>query len=205
MRDVSGLPVRKRLDHRGPLLVDVSSAWYFITICAEGHEVWCVDDGNGGRAARPLAAVADGLLSTARLYQKIGKWRLALFLVMPDHIHLIVHIPVGGEGSRRLPNAAGKGLPALPRWLLSFQISSTLSHGVSESAFSVISSILVCAMMRTMPRSFATFAVIQCAKVFAPLRGIGRMSLRSVARLAKNWSTDSAMLTIARTRRKGGA
>ena len=160
MRDVSGLPVRKRLDHRGPLSVDVSSAWYFITICAEGHEVWCVDDGNGGRAARPLAA---------------------------------------------LPNAAGKGLPALPRWLLSFQISSTLSHGVSESAFSVISSILVCAMMRTMPRSFATFAAIQCAKVFAPLRGIGRMSLRSVARLAKNWSTDSAMLTIARTRRKGGA
>ena len=150
VRDVSGLPVRKRLDHRGPLSVDVSSAWYFITICAEGHEVWCVDDGNGGRAA-------------------------------------------------------GKGLPALPRWLLSFQISSTLSHGVSESAFSVISSILVCAMMRTMPRSFATFAVIQCAKVFAPLRGIGRMSLRSVARLAKNWSTDSAMLTIARTRRKGGA
>ena len=31
----SAPPTRKRLDHRGPLSVDVSSAWYFITICAE--------------------------------------------------------------------------------------------------------------------------------------------------------------------------
>ena len=99
--DALVLPVRKRLDHRGPLSVDVSAAWYFITICAEGHKAWCVDDGNGGRAARPLAAAADELFSTARHYHKIGKWRLALFLVMPDHIHFIVHIPVGGEGSRR--------------------------------------------------------------------------------------------------------
>jgi hypothetical protein len=28
------LPARKRLNHRGPLSIDVSSAWYFITICA---------------------------------------------------------------------------------------------------------------------------------------------------------------------------
>ena len=34
------LSVRKRLDHRGPLSVDVSGAWYFITICAEGHKPW---------------------------------------------------------------------------------------------------------------------------------------------------------------------
>ena len=33
----AALPVRKRLDHRGPLSIDVSAAWYFITICAEGH------------------------------------------------------------------------------------------------------------------------------------------------------------------------
>ena len=31
----SARPTRKRLNHRGPLSVDVSSAWYFITICAE--------------------------------------------------------------------------------------------------------------------------------------------------------------------------
>ena len=37
---VVGAPVRKRLDHRGPLSIDVSGAWYFITICAEGHKPW---------------------------------------------------------------------------------------------------------------------------------------------------------------------
>ena len=31
---------RKRLNHRGPLSIDVSSAWYFITICADGHAPW---------------------------------------------------------------------------------------------------------------------------------------------------------------------
>ena len=35
------LPSRKRLNHRGPLSIDVSSAWYFITICADG----CFDYG----------------------------------------------------------------------------------------------------------------------------------------------------------------
>ena len=34
------LPARKRLNHRGPLLINVSSAWYFITICAEGPATW---------------------------------------------------------------------------------------------------------------------------------------------------------------------
>ena len=28
----SAKPTRKRLDHRGPLSIDVSSAWYFITV-----------------------------------------------------------------------------------------------------------------------------------------------------------------------------
>ena len=100
---VTALPVRKPLNHRGPLSIDVTSAWYFITICAEGHNPWVIDDGKGGRAARPLAAVAEDMFSTVRHYQKIGKWKVALFLLMPDHVHLIVHIPrdVGGEGSRR--------------------------------------------------------------------------------------------------------
>ena len=108
------LPERKRLDHRGPLSVDVSKAWYFITLCAEGHKAWSIDNDNDGRAARPLAAalsrgraarpfaaVADQLLATARHYHKTGKWRLALFLVMQDHVHFIVHIPVGGQGAYR--------------------------------------------------------------------------------------------------------
>ena len=104
-KGLPALPVRKRLDHRGSLSVDVVSAWYFITICAEGHQPWCIDDGKGGRAARPLAAVADDLFSTVRHYMKIGKWRVALFLVMPDHLHFIVHVSIGGgfggQGSAR--------------------------------------------------------------------------------------------------------
>ena len=105
--DGAELPQRKALNHRGPLSIDVSGAWYFITICADGHQAWCVDDGMGGRAARPLAAVADDLFSTVRHYVKIGKWRIALFLVMPDHLHFIVHVPCvggdesGGQGSAR--------------------------------------------------------------------------------------------------------
>ena len=31
---------RRRINHRGPVSIDVSSAWYFITICAEGHQEW---------------------------------------------------------------------------------------------------------------------------------------------------------------------
>ena len=31
---------RKRLNHRGPLSIDVASAWYFITICAKDHATW---------------------------------------------------------------------------------------------------------------------------------------------------------------------
>ena len=38
------MPSRKRLDHRRPLSIDISSAWYFITICAEGHRSWACRD-----------------------------------------------------------------------------------------------------------------------------------------------------------------
>jgi hypothetical protein len=52
----SPMPSRKRLDHRGPLSIDISSAWYFITICAEGHRPWMCRDistvGGGHRAPR---------------------------------------------------------------------------------------------------------------------------------------------------------
>ena len=44
---------RKRLNHRGPLSIDVSSAWYFITICAGGHAPWIADEVKVGRAVAP--------------------------------------------------------------------------------------------------------------------------------------------------------
>ena len=44
IKDAVAVPSRKRLDHRGPLSIEVSSAWYFITICAEGHRPWVCRD-----------------------------------------------------------------------------------------------------------------------------------------------------------------
>ena len=43
-------PIRKRLDHRGPLSIDEAGAWYFVTICAEGHREWVMRVGTDLRA-----------------------------------------------------------------------------------------------------------------------------------------------------------
>ena len=77
----SKLPVRKPMNHRGPLSVDVSDAVYFITIVAAERDIAELTD---------KAAV---ILDAARFYQALGKWMLYLFLVMPDHIHMLVHVP----------------------------------------------------------------------------------------------------------------
>ena len=116
------LPARKRLNHRGPLSIDVSSAWYFITICADGHAPWIADEvklgravaprppeGDVGRAVAPrpppkttsLETIAPLILREARENHNRGIWWLALFLVMPDHLHFIVNI--GGRGATALP------------------------------------------------------------------------------------------------------
>ena len=126
------MPVRKRLDHRGPLSVDVSSAWYFITICAEGHKPWgdhrAVRTSVGGdhraprtsvesyhraprasvggdhRAPRTFDDFASVILAEGRFMHNAGKWLLSLMLVMPDHLHMIVRGPPGG---RPLPLVIG--------------------------------------------------------------------------------------------------
>ena len=117
------MPSRKRLNHRGPLSIDIESAWYFITICTEGHRPWMMRNPDGRAGAHPALSplrgslrsgdmrtpkpptfetIANLLLQHAREYHEMGKWRLALFLVMPDHLHLIVHIPANGAmGSSR--------------------------------------------------------------------------------------------------------
>ena len=95
-------PSRKRLNHRGPLFIDVASAWYFITICAKDHAPWTMRDDPVGRDD-PIAPKNpyDAVMSTACHFQNIGKWNLALLLVMPDHLHLIANIPYGAMGSSR--------------------------------------------------------------------------------------------------------
>ena len=99
------LPARKRLNHRGPLSIDVSSAWYFITICAAercdyGKAVSMKPpDAGDGRAVSmkppptPFMVHASAILDAAHFRHMRGAWRLALFLIMPDHIHLIAHFP----------------------------------------------------------------------------------------------------------------
>ena len=81
--------------------VDVSSAWYFITICAEER---C------GRAvsmkpppSTPFLARAMDILDAARFRHVNGVWFLALFLVMPDHIHLIAKFPMGAAAVSSKP------------------------------------------------------------------------------------------------------
>ena len=104
------LPVRKQLDHRGPLSIGVGNAWYFITICAADHEPWVMGRAGAPRTPQSPAPsfdeIADVILQHAREYHQMGKWRISLFLVMPGHLHFIVHVPNVGDGVR--------GAPALP-------------------------------------------------------------------------------------------
>ncbi len=101
---LSTLPSRKRLNHRGPLSIDVSSAWYFMTLCADGHAPWVVDEAKIGRAVAPrppktrFELVASLILHEAHENHVRGIWRLALFLVMPDHLHFIAQFPDGDGG-----------------------------------------------------------------------------------------------------------
>ena len=108
-------PVRRALDHRGPIGINTRDAVYFITIDAEGKY-------DGGRAvsmtppqsaetislsavsskppyrtgcfsAGPSTPPYQEILGAARFRQKRGDWFLHLFLVMPDHIHMLAHFP----------------------------------------------------------------------------------------------------------------
>ncbi len=174
VENASAMPTRKRLNHRGPLSIDVTSAWYFITICAAERVQYGVmvnaaehdphgrvgvpsptavgadvvgADGDGtpslpadvitvgaaghaqhGRVGVPsptavgvdvvgadgdgtpslpgvFMPIADEILECARQYHLRGRWRLELFLVMPDHLHFIVRLPVSSDGD---------GTPSLP-------------------------------------------------------------------------------------------
>ena len=126
------MPERKLIDHRGPMRVDVRGAWYFITICAEGHREWMMTkpsdvtcpDGRVGAPRTPpngssFDTIAKIIIQHAREYHQMGKWRLALFIVMPDHLHFIVHVPEfpsdesGVRIAERSETAEGRA-PTLP-------------------------------------------------------------------------------------------
>ena len=146
------LPTRKQLDHRGPLSIDVSAAWYFITICAEGHKAWKMTnpDGRAGAPRTPsmfggagaprtpnpptFDSIARVLLQHAREYHQMGKWFIPLFLVMPDHLHFIVKAANwrGGDGVRG--GGGVRGAPALPRLIANWKHWLTANYGIRFQA-----------------------------------------------------------------------
>ena len=75
------LPQRKKLPHNIPAWVS-AGARYFITInCRErGRNQLCKE------------GVASALLTSVDSYEQLGHWYPWLFIVMPDHVHLIASI-----------------------------------------------------------------------------------------------------------------
>lgn len=71
---------RKTLPHDAPPWVDPAESNYFITICCQQR----------GTNQLCTSTVADGLLKSARFYYDKQKWFPSLFLLMPDHLHMLV-------------------------------------------------------------------------------------------------------------------
>ena len=77
-------PIRKSMNHTAPARANVpAGAFYFITVCA------------ADRTGAPFADAASAILDAARFYHDRGTWFLRLLLVMPDHLHMLVHFPPG--------------------------------------------------------------------------------------------------------------
>jgi len=72
------LPVRKMLNHTPPRRVP--GTVFFVTICATE------------RGGSSFVDRASAVLEAARHRQAVGKWFLSLFLVMPDHLHMLVSV-----------------------------------------------------------------------------------------------------------------
>jgi putative transposase len=73
--------VRRRLPHEIPSWVPDGET-YFLTICA--HE----------RGGRVLVERGGEVMKAAVTYHEIGRWHLRLFVLMPDHVHLLASFPV---------------------------------------------------------------------------------------------------------------
>jgi REP element-mobilizing transposase RayT len=93
------LPVRKNIRLQG---YDYSSAGcYFITICVkDGHEIlWQPDV--GARNARPLSdtgnIVKTAIENIPKIYESVF---IDNFVIMPNHIHMIVRIENSGRALR---------------------------------------------------------------------------------------------------------
>ncbi len=74
-------PTRKPMNHKTPFVIHNDSVYYFITICAKV------------RGTTQLLDKADKIMNAAHFYHTRGDWFLSLFLIMPDHLHMLIHIP----------------------------------------------------------------------------------------------------------------
>ena len=73
------IPGRKQLPHGIPPWIDPDANDYFITVCCQQR----------GTNQLCLPKIGDVILSTVRFYQNAQKWFPSLFLLMPDHLHMI--------------------------------------------------------------------------------------------------------------------
>ena len=79
------LPTRRKLPHGLPPFPLSGPVVQFVTINA------------AERGGTPFLAVAEKILDAARFYHEHGRWFLYLFLVMPDHMHMLVTF-LSGDG-----------------------------------------------------------------------------------------------------------
>jgi REP element-mobilizing transposase RayT len=82
--------MRKRLNHEPPPFYYSDAPTFFITICAQdrGKNTFCHPD--------PGQAVLDSI----RFRNERKIWHCALAVLMPDHVHLILHFPDGASMSQ---------------------------------------------------------------------------------------------------------
>ncbi len=78
---------RKQLPHETPPWIDPEAGNYFITICCQQRR----------ENQLCLPEIGEALLASARFYQEQQKWYPSLFLLMPDHLHMLVHFGRGHD------------------------------------------------------------------------------------------------------------
>lgn len=83
---MSELPQRKRLFHDVPPWVRGTSL-YFVTICTKPRRLnqLCVPK------------VGQAILESAAGYHEQQRWWLKLILLMPDHVHALMAVPIGAS------------------------------------------------------------------------------------------------------------
>ena len=77
------LPVRRKLPHGLPPFPVAGPIIQFVTINA------------AERGGEPFLSVAAEMLESARFYHEHCRWFLNLFLIMPDHLHMLASFPNG--------------------------------------------------------------------------------------------------------------